>query len=142
MFTLVATHSATAQNPGVPSALQLGRAPLRAVVAALSDSEKVRLVVGMGLILPEGTPTNMLPPGMQGTARTADDRPVRIPGSAGETHAVRRLGIPSITLSDGPAGVRIDPIRNGANGKPDSTRTFYATAFPVVNAAGPITPPS
>ena len=131
MFTLVATHSATAQNPGVPSALQLGRAPLRAVVAALSDSEKVRLVVGMGLILPEGTPTNMLPPGMQGTARTADDRPVRIPGSAGETHAVRRLGIPSITLSDGPAGVRIDPIRNGANGKPDSTRTFYATAFPV-----------
>jgi beta-glucosidase len=129
--TLVATRAAVAQNPVSPSAPQLGRAPLRAVLAALSDSEKVRLVVGMGLILPEGTPTDMLPPGMQGATRTADDRPVRIPGAAGETHAVRRLGIPSITLSDGPAGVRIDAIRNGANGKPDSSRTFYATAFPV-----------
>lgn len=123
----VTPRSAAAQAP-LP---QLGRAPIRAVVAALSDSEKVRLVVGVGLILPEGMPTNNFPPGMLGSPRTADDRPLRIPGSAGETHAVRRLGIPSITLSDGPAGVRIDPIRAGANGKPDSSRTFYATAFPV-----------
>jgi beta-glucosidase len=119
-----AAQSAKAQSPG-------GSLPLPAVVAAMSDSEKVRLVVGVGLILPEGVPTNMMPPGMLGSARTPDDRPLRVPGSAGETHAVRRLGIPSITLSDGPAGVRIDPIRNGANGKPDSSRTFYATAFPV-----------
>jgi beta-glucosidase len=129
-LTCVGVQTAAAQAPATPLP-QLGRAPLRAVVAALSDSEKVRLVVGVGLILPEGMPTNMLPPGMLGSPRTADDRPLRIPGSAGETHAVRRLGIPSITLSDGPAGVRIDPIRMGANGKPDSARTFYATAFPV-----------
>ena len=37
-----------------------------------------------------------------------------------------RLGIPSLTLSDGPAGMCIDVIR----GK-DSTKTYYATAFPV-----------
>ncbi len=129
-FTGTAARAAIAQT-AVPSLPQLGRAPLRAVVAALSDSEKVRLVVGRGLILPEGMPTNMLPPGMLGGARTADDRPLRLPGSAGETHTVRRFGIPAITLSDGPAGVRIDPIRTGANGKPDSSRTFYATAFPV-----------
>lgn len=123
-------HRAAAQQASVVLP-QLGRAPLRAVVAALSDSEKVRLVVGRGLILPEGMPTNMLPPGMQGGARSPDDRALRLPGSAGETHAVLRLGIPAITLADGPAGVRIDPIRKGANGKPDSSRTYYATAFPV-----------
>ncbi len=120
----------SAQTPAAPLP-QLGRAPLHAVVAALSDSEKVRLVVGSGLILPQGFPSNILPPTMQGTPRTADDRPTRIPGSAGETHAIRRLGIPSITLADGPAGVRIDAIRKAANGKPDSSRTYYATAFPV-----------
>ncbi|WP_157886895.1 hypothetical protein [Hymenobacter sp. PAMC 26628] len=49
-----------------------------------------------------------------------------VPGAAGRSHAVARLGIPSLTLSDGPAGVRIDAIR----GK-DSTKTYYATAFPV-----------
>ena len=125
-----ATRVIMAQTPTV-ALPQLGKAPLRAVVAALSDSEKVRLLVGVGLILPEGTPAGAFPPGMAGPARTPDDRPLRIPGSAGETHAVRRLGIPSLTLADGPAGVRIDAIRNGANGKRESLRTFYATAFPI-----------
>ena len=100
---------------------QLGQAPLKEVLAALTTDEKVQLVVGMGFY-PSGFPAGALPPGNPGDK----DVPEKVPGAAGRTHAIARLGIPSLTLSDGPAGVRIDPVRGG-----DSTRTYYATAFPV-----------
>lgn len=127
----LAAHPSAAQSPTPSAPPQLGRAPLADVVAALTDSEKVRLVVGMGFILPEGMPPGLLPPAMRGSAPTADDAPERVPGAAGRTHAIRRLGIPSLTVSDGPAGVRITPVRRGPDGHPDSARTYYATAFPV-----------
>ena len=115
---LAGPAAAVAQTAPLP---QLGKAPLKEVLAALTPDEKVRLVVGMGFY-PSGFPPGMLPPGLGG-----DDKvPEKVPGAAGRTHAVPRLGIPSLTLSDGPAGVRIDPIRGG-----DSTKTYYATAFPV-----------
>ncbi len=115
---LVWAQLAAAQSARPP---QLGVAPLKDVVAALTPEEKVKLVVGMGFY-PSGFPAGMLPPGDPGDKEV----PERVPGAAGRTHAVPRLGIPSLTLSDGPAGVRIDPVRGG-----DSTKTYYATAFPV-----------
>jgi len=94
---------------------------MKEVLAALTTEEKVQLVVGMGFY-PAGFPEGLLPPGNPGDREV----PEKVPGAAGRTHAIARLGIPSLTLSDGPAGVRIDAVR----GK-DSTRTYYATAFPV-----------
>ena len=102
-----------------PPVLGLGIDPLPQVIAALTPEEKIDLVVGVGMSL-AGLP---LPPEMQGPT----DGPMgpRVPGAGGMTRAVPRLGIPSIVLADGPAGLRISPRREG------ETRSFHATAFPV-----------
>ncbi|HKE60744.1 MAG TPA: glycoside hydrolase family 3 C-terminal domain-containing protein [Pyrinomonadaceae bacterium] len=97
---------------------QLGKNTVAEVVAAMTNEEKALLLVGMGM--------DLHIPGVEMV--TAEDKksPEKVAGAAGRTHAIPRLGIPSITLSDGPAGVRIDPIRNG-----DTSKTYYATGFPI-----------
>ncbi len=102
---------ATAQTP------QLGKNSVKEVIAAMTLEEKVKLLVGNGFKMP-----GMTPPGGPVIGTTQD----KVPGAAGTTFAIPRLGIPTIVVSDGPAGLRIDPIRNG-----DSSKTFYATAWPI-----------
>ncbi|MDB5136868.1 MAG: beta-glucosidase, partial [Mucilaginibacter sp.] len=128
------TAAPVAKKP-LSVAPQLGKNSVKEVVKAMTLEEKAKLVVGMGFKMPgmpPPTPKQMkeginiggfkLPP----SDPDAYNIPEKVPGAAGRTHAITRLGIPSITVSDGPAGIRIDPIR----GK-DSSKTYYATAFPV-----------
>ncbi|WP_347158068.1 glycoside hydrolase family 3 C-terminal domain-containing protein [Pontibacter chitinilyticus] len=98
------------------TAPQLGKAPIQDVVAALTLEEKAKLVVGNGFSMPGVTPQGPV------IGETKD----KVPGAAGTTFAVPRLGIPSMVLADGPAGVRILPVRGN-----DTTKTYYATAWPV-----------
>ncbi|WP_295666563.1 glycoside hydrolase family 3 C-terminal domain-containing protein [uncultured Mucilaginibacter sp.] len=114
------------------TAPQLGKATVKQVIAAMTLEEKAKLLVGAGRGF--GPPPPPPVPGKKdSTAKPA--APVgpmigqtdqKVPGAAGVSFAIPRLGIPAIVVSDGPAGVRISPIRKG-----DSSKTYYATAFPV-----------
>jgi beta-glucosidase len=97
---------------------QLGKSPNRDVIAAMTREEKVHLVMGTGMEFPG------LPPEMQPPAGVERSEPV--PGAAGTTFAIPRLGIPAVVLADGPAGLRIRPEREA-----DPSRTYYCTAFPI-----------
>ena len=86
------------------------------IVSKMTLGEKAKFVVGNGFHLP----------GAAAQAPVIGQTQDKVPGAAGTTFAIPRLGIPSMVLSDGPAGVRIDPYRNK-----DSTRSYFATAWPV-----------
>lgn len=85
------------------------------IIAQLSLKEKASLVVGAGY-------KSML----SRVLRTK----VPVPGAAGMTRAVPRLGIPAIVLSDGPAGVRIEPKRRGQEGGNALARILSGSVCP------------
>ncbi|MCW3804515.1 glycoside hydrolase family 3 C-terminal domain-containing protein [Plebeiibacterium marinum] len=90
---------------------QLNTTNIKEVVAAMSLEEKIDIVVGPGM----GNRRSTAVIGRIGGA---------VPGAAGRTNAIPRLGIPSTILADGPAGLRIDPKRK------NDDATYYATAWP------------
>ncbi len=109
-------------TPNVLSAPLLGKAPLNEVIAAMTLVEKVKLVRGTGMNI---SVTN--------EQKDNDDSPAvgetdngRVDGAAGNSYAIPRLGIPSIVLADGPAGLRIQPLRED-----DPDNSYYCTAFPI-----------
>jgi len=130
-FCLLLQNFCLGQAPA-QDAPQLGKASIKQVIAAMTLEEKAKLLVGAG----RGFGAPQLP-ARQARRDTTSKTPIpvgpmigqtdqKVPGAAGITFAIPRLGIPAIVVSDGPAGVRINPIRKG-----DSTKTYYATAFPV-----------
>ena len=93
---------------------KLGEASLEDVIAAMTLEEKARLVIGTGMAGFEN-----------GDSAVVGETRSIVPGAAGTTYPIPRLGIPSIVLADGPAGLRINPTREG------DTATYYCTHFPI-----------
>lgn len=91
---------------------QLSKSSVKEVVAAMTIEEKANVIVGA--LYRARTDTMVI-------VRIADG----VPGVAGCTNAIPRLGIPSIVLADGPAGLRMDAIRQG------DSNTYYCTHFPI-----------
>ncbi len=109
VFALLAA-AMTACGPQVP---QLGRASVDEVVEAMTLEEKAHLVVGTGMA------------GFSGENAVVGETRKLVPGAAGTTYPIERLGIPSVVLADGPAGLRINPTREG------DSQTYYCTHFPI-----------
>ena len=98
---------------GCKSEPQLGKASIDNVLKAMTLEEKVHFVIGTGMAGADG-----------GSAVVGATKNI-VPGAAGTTYPIERLGIPSIVLADGPAGLRIDPTREG------DENTYYCTHFPI-----------
>ena len=81
------------------------------VLKAMTLEEKARIVVGSGW----GSMVGGITGGTE----------VLVSGAAGTTQDIERLGIPNTVLSDGPAGLRINPTRS------DDSKTYYCTGFPI-----------
>ena len=100
----------SACGPGVP---QLGKSSLDEVIGAMTLEEKAHLVVGTGMA------------GFSGDSAVIGATRKLVPGAAGTTYPIERLGIPAVVLADGSAGLRIDPKREG------DSATYYCTHFPI-----------
>lgn len=91
---------------------QLTKDNIDEIIKAMTLEEKATLAVGSGW-------------GSMTAGSLTASSTVLVPGAAGTTRAIKRLGIPQTVLSDGPAGLRIDPTRK------DDPKTYYCTGFPV-----------
>lgn len=101
----------------------LGTDSIREVINAMTLEEKASLVVGTGMNMPAGLMEDA-EAGDEALPAVGNTNQL-VSGAAGTTFAIPRLGIPAMVLADGPAGLRIDPTRDGDD------QTYYCTAFPV-----------
>ncbi len=95
------------------TAPQLNANNIDEVIKAMTLEEKAQLLVGGGN------------DGFVGSGAMLGHQKKFVPGAAGTTVAIPRLGIPATVQCDGPAGVHIDAHRDG------DSRAYYATGFPI-----------
>lgn len=135
-------HSCGQQAP------QFGSAPIDDVIGAMTLEEKATFLVGSERLkeTPPDSPPSvtrypMFSKELQAKLDSCKSQEEafnlvqatslvkgRVQGAAGQNFAIPRLGIPSFIYADGPAGLRIDPLRDDEEGE------FYCTAFPIESA--------
>ena len=111
-LTIALGATMIAMTMNAQNAPQLRADNIDEVLAAMTLEEKAKLLVGGA--------NNFF-----GEGAVVGGEASLVAGAAGTTAAIPRLGIPATVLTDGPAGVRIDPTRKG------TSQTFYATGFPI-----------
>ena len=110
--SVVCTMLAAAVSSTATAQVKLNANNIDQVLKEMTLHEKALLVVGTGM------------QGLGGNANLGTFAKL-VPGAAGTTVAIPRLGITSAVLSDGPAGLRINPTR------PYDSHTYYCTHFPI-----------
>lgn len=99
---------------GIMDLYENAKAPLEErvedLLSRLTVAEKVELLTGNGMKIPGVSETRM---------------PEKVNGQASSTMEIERLGLGSMVLADGPAGLRIQPKREGEE------QTYFCTAFPI-----------
>ena len=106
LMALLTTKTMNAQN------LKLHADNIDEILKAMTLEEKAKLLVGGA--------NNFF-----GESAVVGGEADLVAGAAGTSPQIARLGIPATVLTDGPAGVRINPTREG------TSKTYYATAFPI-----------
>jgi beta-glucosidase len=110
--TMITAIAATTCMMTMNAQPKLSATNIDEVLKAMTLEEKARLLVGGA--------NNFF-----GDQAVVGGEATLVPGAAGTSPEIERLGIPATVLTDGPAGVRIDPTRKG------TSQTFYATGFPI-----------
>ena len=110
--TIITAIAATTCMMTMNAQPKLSATNIDEVMKAMTLEEKARLLVGGA--------NNFF-----GDQAVVGGEATLVPGAAGTSPGIERLGIPATVLTDGPAGVRIDPTRKG------TSQTFYATGFPI-----------
>lgn len=105
---------------------------VKAIIAKMSLDQKAQVLIGTGMFI--NLPDSILAKfggsakdnGMDSTYNNMVKH-IRsyLPGAAGNSSEFPELGVSSQVLTDGPAGLRIQPKREGTE------QTYYCTAFPI-----------
>lgn len=100
------------------------------ILAKMTLEQKAYLIIGTGMSmdLPDSIMKKLgLSEEQTGEKHSEMVKKIRqyLPGAAGFTSEYPEIGITSQVLSDGPAGLRIQPKRKGEE------KTYYCTAFPI-----------